>query len=103
VPDDDHGRVERALYLVAAWTGLRQGELVALKWQNVDFASIQIRVHESFSDGYLTDPKSFRSIRAVPKRSRRCSHASATGRTGRVTRASCSHIRTRATTPRPSG
>ena len=31
VPDDDVGRVERVLYLTAAMTGMRQGELLALR------------------------------------------------------------------------
>jgi len=66
VPDDDLGAVERTLYLTAAWTGLRKGELLALRWKNVDFASGLIRVHESLSRGRVTDPKSARSNRYVP-------------------------------------
>jgi integrase len=37
VPDDPLGAVERPLYLAAALTGLRQGELLALKWMDVDW------------------------------------------------------------------
>lgn len=36
VPDDVLGAVKRPLYLTAAMTGLRQGELVALRWKDVD-------------------------------------------------------------------
>jgi len=36
VPEDELGAVERALYLCAAMAGLRQGELLALKWLDVD-------------------------------------------------------------------
>ena len=35
VPDDGLGRVERPLYLAAAMTGMRQGELLALRWSDL--------------------------------------------------------------------
>jgi len=65
-PHDDFGRIEAPLYLVAAWTGLREGELFALRWQNVDFGAGLIRVRESWSGGLLSDPKSYGSVRSVP-------------------------------------
>jgi integrase len=56
---------DAALYLTAAFTGLRRGELIALRWRDVDFAGSHIRVTASFSAGALTAPKSGRP-RAVP-------------------------------------
>jgi integrase len=47
-----------AIYLTAAFTGLRRGELIALCWRDVDFERSAIRVAGSFSDGQLTTPKS---------------------------------------------
>lgn len=47
-----------ALYLTAAFTGLRRGELVALRWRDVDFPRELIRVQTSYAKGALTEPKS---------------------------------------------
>jgi integrase len=56
---------DAAIYLAAAFTGLRRGELVALRWRDVDFAGSTIRVRGSYSGGQLTTPKSGK-VRAVP-------------------------------------
>jgi integrase len=56
---------DAAIYLTAAFTGLRRGELVALLWRNVDFAGSVIRVRRAYSYGALTVPKSGKA-RAVP-------------------------------------
>ena len=66
IPDDHLGPTDRALYLTATMTGLRMGELRALRWRNVDFVAQVLRVEQSFADGRLTRPKSRRSERAVP-------------------------------------
>jgi integrase len=54
-----------AIFLTAAFTGLRLGELLALHWRDVDFAGQTIRVRASYSAGQLTTPKSGK-VRAVP-------------------------------------
>jgi integrase len=54
-----------AIYLTAAFTGLRMGELLALRWRDVDFAGATIRVRGSYAAGHLTTPKSGK-VRAVP-------------------------------------
>ncbi len=56
---------DAALYVVAAFTGLRLGELLALRWRNVHFTDAQLIVEASWSAGQLTSPKS-RKWRAVP-------------------------------------
>jgi integrase len=65
-PDDAFGRVERPLYLTAAMTGLRQGELMGLHWQDVDFAARRVRVVSTYVRGEFGDPKSKGSSRSVP-------------------------------------
>jgi integrase len=54
-----------AVFLTAAFTGLRMGELLALRWRDVDFAGSTIRVRASYYLGQLTTPKSGK-VRAVP-------------------------------------
>ncbi len=56
---------DAAIYLTAAFTGLRRGELVALRWRDVDFAASTIRVRGSYTAGQVTTPKSGR-VRSVP-------------------------------------
>jgi integrase len=57
--------LDAALFLTAAFTGLRMGELLALRWRDVDFAGSSVRVRASYYAGNLTTPKSGK-VRAVP-------------------------------------
>ncbi len=66
VPDDMRGPTERAVYLTAAMTGLRQGELLGLRWQDIDWTAGRVRVRRSFVRGEFGTPKSRRSSRSVP-------------------------------------
>ncbi|HEY3728615.1 MAG TPA: tyrosine-type recombinase/integrase [Solirubrobacteraceae bacterium] len=56
---------DAGIYLVAAFTGLRRGELLALRWRDVDFGGSVIRVRASYAAGQLTTPKSGK-VRSVP-------------------------------------
>jgi integrase len=60
------GSLERVLYLTAAMTGLRRGELLALRWMDLDAGAGVIRVRRSYRRGEFGTPKSRRSSRAVP-------------------------------------
>ena len=76
VPDDHLGPTDRALYLTAALTGLRQGELFALRWRDVDWTASRIRVRRSYArkragrEAQFGRPKSKRSSRSVPMHDR---------------------------------
>lgn len=65
-PDDHLGPTDRVLYLTAAMTGMRKGELQALRWMDVDHRVGVIRVRRSLSYGEFSTPKSQRSTRTVP-------------------------------------
>ena len=65
-PDDALGGVERAMYLAAVMTGMRQGELLALRWSDIDWAARRVRVRRNFVRGEYGTPKSKRSTRSIP-------------------------------------
>jgi integrase len=56
---------DAAVYLTAAMTGLRRGELIALRWRDINFDGHAIRVRANYSFGELVTPKSGK-VRAVP-------------------------------------
>jgi integrase len=56
---------DAAMYLTAALTGMRRGELLALRWRDVDFSGQVIRIRASYAEGALTTPKSGK-VRSVP-------------------------------------
>jgi integrase len=56
---------DAAIFLAAAFTGLRRGELLALRWRDVDFDRSLIRVRGSYGNGVVTTPKSGK-VRSVP-------------------------------------
>ncbi len=62
---DDLARVDRALYLTAAMTGLRQGELLGLRWRDVDWGAQKIRVVRPYVRGSFRSPKSRLSARGT--------------------------------------
>jgi integrase len=66
VPDDVLGAVEGPLYLAAAMTGARQGELLGLRWGDVDWTASKVRIRRAWVRGEMGTPKSRRGSRAVP-------------------------------------
>ncbi len=55
----------RVLYLLAPFTGLREGECFALRWRHVDFAVGRLRVEENWTDKRLKMTKG-KKARSVP-------------------------------------
>ena len=66
-PGSYHG-IDRALYVTAAMTGMRIGELQALDWRSVDYVHARVRVRRTWDrkTKTFTTPKSRRSERAIP-------------------------------------
>ncbi|MCB0859998.1 MAG: site-specific integrase [Solirubrobacterales bacterium] len=83
-PDDFYGpgvfvewrrlnQQDAAIIIVAAHTGLRQGELRALRWRHVDLEGQRVTVEAAISDGEVSTTKS-RRIRTVPLTNTACRH-----------------------------
>ena len=66
VPDEVLGSIEATLYLTGAMTGLRQGELLGLRWSDVDWLAGKVRVRRAYVRGEYGTTKSRRGFRAVP-------------------------------------
>jgi integrase len=60
-PDLKH----KALFMTAIMTGMRQGELLGLKWDDIDWIAGQIQVKRSFNHGRFYEPKTRSSRRKI--------------------------------------
>ena len=65
VRDDELGELERVLYLTAAMTGARQGELLGLRWIDIDWIARRVRIADNYTRGAFDSPKSHEG-RSVP-------------------------------------
>lgn len=66
VSEEPFGLTDRAIFLTATMTGMRQGELLALRWSDVDWQAKRIRVRRSYVRGHWDTPKSRSGERSVP-------------------------------------
>ncbi len=56
----------RTMAVIAAVTGLRRGELVGLKWEDIDFENGKIHIRRSLVDQIEGEPKTEASKRPIP-------------------------------------
>jgi integrase len=56
----------RTMVLVGVLTGLRVGEILGLRWRDVDFSSGEIRVEQACYRGLIGTPKTKNSRRTLP-------------------------------------
>jgi integrase len=56
----------RTIVVAAVLTGMRIGEILALRWGRVDFLRGNIEVSETYSDGMFGTPKTRSSRRVIP-------------------------------------
>lgn len=66
ISEEPFGYTDRAIFLTAAMTGMRQGELLALRWSDVDWQATRIRVRRNYVRGHWHTPKSRSGERSVP-------------------------------------
>ena len=55
----------RALYTVAVRTGMRPGEILALRWSDVDLEAGTVQINRALSEGEVSTPKTPRSRRRI--------------------------------------
>lgn len=58
--------IDRPMFMAAVMTGMRKGELVALRWRDVDWNAGRIRIRRNFTCGEFGTPKTRRTTRSVP-------------------------------------
>ncbi|HET58099.1 MAG TPA: site-specific integrase, partial [Deltaproteobacteria bacterium] len=59
------GQKYKTLFMTAIMTGARQGEILGLKWSDVDFKTKQIHIRRTFNHQRFFPPKTRESIRAI--------------------------------------
>jgi Site-specific recombinase XerD len=69
----EHAKGNRyyAAFVLAIETGMRIGEYLALKWQDIDFENSRLSVRRGLfprkgGDFAFTEPKTARSVRSIP-------------------------------------
>lgn len=64
--DVEWGHIDFPMWLLATTCGLRQGELLALRWMDIDWTTGVVRVRRNYTRKTWGTPKSRRSSRALP-------------------------------------
>ena len=54
-----------ALYVLAVTTGMRQGELLGLKWEDLDLRAETLQVRRTVFEGKISAPKTQKSKRSI--------------------------------------
>jgi integrase len=55
----------KMLFTLAAFTGMRQGELLGLKWEDIDWENKQVHVRRTFNNGRFFETKTIGSNRKI--------------------------------------
>lgn len=67
---DDAKAEARLAFNILYWAGVREGELLALTYEDIDFSSREIRINKTYHrykrQDYITPPKTPKSNRKVP-------------------------------------
>ncbi|MDD5400245.1 MAG: tyrosine-type recombinase/integrase [Sulfurimonas sp.] len=50
---------------IAFFSGMRSGEILALKWEDIDFVTDTISINKTIAEGYINSPKTASSLRDI--------------------------------------
>lgn len=56
---------DKILFMTAILTGMREGELLGLKWDDIDWGNCQIQVRRTYNHGQFYEPKTKTSKRKI--------------------------------------
>jgi integrase len=56
---------DKVMFVTAVLTGMRQGEILGLKWSDIDWSDSQINVRRTYNHGRFYEPKSKASKRKI--------------------------------------
>lgn len=59
------GQKYQLLFRMATFTGMRQGELLGLKWSDIDWSNKQVHVQRTYTKGHFFDTKTRTSNRRI--------------------------------------
>ena len=62
--ENTKGQIENFLG-IAFFTGARSGEILALKWEDIDFVTDTISINKTIAEGYINSPKTDSSDRDI--------------------------------------
>lgn len=57
--------IYKNFYATAFFTGARSGELIGLRWEDIDFENQEIQIQRSIKEGIISTPKTDNSIRVI--------------------------------------
>jgi integrase len=63
--DSTEGQKYQLLFRMAIFTGARQGELLGLKWSDIDWGNKQVHIQRTFNNGRFFDTKTRTSNRRI--------------------------------------
>jgi len=61
---NSHG-IYKNFYATAFFTGARSGEVIGLRWEDVDFKNMEIHIQRSIKEGIISTPKTENSTRVI--------------------------------------
>ena len=63
--DNARDQKSRCMYTISVMSGMRQGEMLGLKWTDIDWFNCQVHVNRTYNHDHFYEPKSEASRRSI--------------------------------------